>query len=103
MGMTDKKKYRAVVVALDAEEGILSANRADSYMQANHIVLDSIYNLLDDDGYAQIRFERDGFDDSITNVKFFNKDGDPLSEIDYKYCFNDPKEEQGDGNDNPKD
>ena len=87
------KPYKAVVVAMVKDSGIMFAKRSDSVMETDHIIFDSIgeqlSNTLDDKGHATILNFKDGLEDWVTSVGFYNENGELVMTVDYKVCFDD--------------
>lgn len=87
---TNKKPYRAVIVALDKESGIFFAKRSDSRLETDHIIFDDILRIMDDfDTAVTLKNKRDGYGDWVLTMKPETED---YSTITYKVCFDDDDE-----------
>lgn len=84
----NRKPYRAVVVCLDPNDGILFAKRSNSVMETDHIIFDDILRIEGDcDCPVTIESQRDGFGECIFTSKYGS------NELMYKVCFDDEEED----------
>lgn len=89
------KPYKAVVVCTDPENGVLFARRADSVLEADHIIFDDIMRIMDDyETKVTLENHRDGYGEWITTATYSsNCKEEPNNTLEYKLCFDEPKKE----------
>ena len=86
-----KKEYRAVVVATDPEEGILSTKRADSIKEVDAFIGSEIVRLISDfEGDVTLHKALDGYGEPILAVKYHHG----TMVLHYKVCVE--REEEND-------
>ena len=78
------KPYKAVVVCLVPDDGILFAKRADSQAEASQIVFDDMLRIMDDyECKLEVSNFRDSYGEWCTEVKC------EVGTYMYKVCFDD--------------
>ena len=89
------KPYKAVVVCIDPENGVLFARRADSVLEADHIIFDDIMRIMDDyETKVTLENHRDGYGEWITTATYSSNDNEePNNTLEYKLCFDEPEKE----------
>ena len=85
-----KKDYKAVVVCLVPDDGILFAKRADSPAEASQIVFDDMLRIMDDyECKLEVSNFRDSYGEWCTEVKC------EVGTYMYKVCFDDEERTKG--------